>query len=91
MDAAEKLRAWRLGLDYTLEDAGRLLGCNFTTISKIENRRQHPGLGLALKLERLLGISATVWGKSKLFRLPSSKRKTKSKPRHFESDAPGAL
>lgn len=65
-DAAAKLRAWRIDHDYTLEDAGRFVGCCFTTISKIEHRWQHPGLGLAFRIEKLLSIPAATWAKSKL-------------------------
>lgn len=88
MDAAAKLKTWRLGNDYTLEDAGRVLVCDFTTISKLENRWQHPGLDLALKIERVAGIQAGAWGTSKLVR-PKKSPKKRRKSRARESSAPG--
>jgi len=85
MDAAAKLKTWRVERDYTLEDVGRVVGCDFTTISKIENRWQHPGLGLALKLEKAFCIPVETWSKSRLKRSPKRKR---AKAR--DSDAPPA-
>lgn len=59
------IRALRKAAGLTQEDLARALGVTRQTINAIENDKYDPTLGLAMRLDRLLGAPVEA-----IFRLP---------------------
>ena len=83
-DAAERLRKWRQRADkpagkLSLLKAAQELKCDPTSLSKIENRHQVPGLKLAIRIEKLCGIKMLDWGSVVLTKKAPAKKASAKK------------
>lgn len=76
----DQLRDWmrRRGLNQT--ESAALLGFDPTFISQLLSGRRQPGLGNAVKIERVTGISVEAWLSSELDESGSAVAATVGKP-----------
>jgi transcriptional regulator with XRE-family HTH domain len=61
MDASAQLAAWRKAKHLKLRQVAARVGCDPSTLNKIERRKRRPGRDLADKLEKHAGIAAELW------------------------------
>ncbi|HYG12340.1 MAG TPA: helix-turn-helix transcriptional regulator [Pyrinomonadaceae bacterium] len=54
--AADRLRAWRKAMQIPIRDMAKVLGISLQMLQSIETRIRRPGLGLAVRIQRI-----SVW------------------------------
>jgi DNA-binding XRE family transcriptional regulator len=57
----ETLRVLRGRRDWTLRKAADALGCTHAHLSNVETGKAHPGLNLAVSIERVFEIPVMAW------------------------------
>lgn len=68
MDAAARLNTWMDNKGLTRDEAGRMLGCHGSLLSKLVKRRQRPGRMVSLLIEQVVGIPQSDWDSVKVVR-----------------------
>lgn len=66
VNGAEQLKDWMERRGFNLKETADYFGWDMTFISKLTNARRNPGLGNAIKIERLTGIPVEAWSASEL-------------------------
>lgn len=61
--AREQVRAWRKARELSQEAFGAMVGASQAMISAIEDGSRVPGLTIALLIQTVTGVPATVWPK----------------------------